>query len=60
MEPTRVYFKYNNFSYVTSGYAITEFSNEEWQSPAKARKLDALKKAAADLDDPALEQRKKQ
>jgi hypothetical protein len=60
MEPTRVYFKYNNFSYVTSGYAISEFSSEEWQSPAKTRKLDALKKAAADLDDPALEQRKKQ
>jgi len=60
MEPTRVYFKYNNFSYVTSGYAISEFSNEEWQSPAKTRKLDAFKKAAADLDDPALDQRKKQ
>ena len=60
MEPTRVYFKYNNFSYVTSGYAISEFSNEEWQSPAKTRKLDALKKAAAELDDPALEVRKRQ
>ena len=60
MEPTRVYFKYNDFSYATRGYAISEFSNEEWQSPAKTRKLDALKKAAADLDDPALEQRKKQ
>jgi len=60
MEPTRVYFEYNAFSYVTRGYASSEFSDAVWQSPAKTRKLDALQKAAADLADPALEARKRQ
>ena len=60
MEPTRIYFEYNAYSYVTRKYASTDFSDEEWQSPAKTQKLDALRKAAADLSDPALEVRKRQ
>jgi hypothetical protein len=59
-EPTRIYFEYNTDTYVTRRYAINDFSDEEWQSPAKTRKLEALQKVAADLNDPALEVRKHQ
>jgi hypothetical protein len=60
MEPTRIYFEYNTYSYVTRRYASNDFSDEEWKSPAKTRKLEAFKKMAAELDDPALELRKPQ
>jgi hypothetical protein len=60
MEPARIYFEYNTYSYVTRRYANKDFSDQEWKSPSKTRKLEALKKMAADLDDPALEQRKRQ
>jgi len=59
MEPPRIYFEYSEYSYVTHAYSNASFSDEEWQSPAKTRKLDLLKKAAADLDDPALQVRKR-
>jgi len=60
MEPARVYFEYNTYSYVTRRYASNDFSDQEWKSPEKTRKLEALKKIAAELDDPALELRKRQ
>ncbi|MBV8549789.1 MAG: hypothetical protein JOY54_00710 [Acidobacteriaceae bacterium] len=58
MEPPRIYFEYSEYSYLTHGYSNASFSDEEWQSPTKTRKLEMLKKAAADLDDPALQVRK--
>ena len=60
MEPARIYFEYTPVSYMTQRYAGTDFSDAEWQSPAKARKLESLQKLAADLDDPALAARKAQ
>jgi hypothetical protein len=60
MEPTRIYFEYTPASYVTQRYAGSDFSDTEWQSTAKARKLESLQKLAADLDDPALAARKAQ
>jgi hypothetical protein len=45
---------------VTRRYASNDFSDQEWKSPEKTRKLEALKKMAAELDDPALELRKRQ
>jgi hypothetical protein len=60
MEPARIYFEYTPASYVTQRYAGGDFSDAEWQSPAKARKLASLQKLAADLDDPALAARKAQ
>ena len=54
LEPTRIYFEYNNYSYLTHRYAVNDFSDEVWQSPAKTWKLEALQKLAADLNDPAL------
>jgi hypothetical protein len=59
-EPTRIYFAYSTDSYVTHSYAANEFSDAEWQSPEKTRKLEALEKLAADLNDPAGEARKHQ
>lgn len=59
-EPARIYFAYTAYSYVTRRYTTNDFSDEEWQSPAKTRKLEALQKVAADLNDPALEARKHQ
>ncbi|HLJ88039.1 MAG TPA: hypothetical protein VKZ53_14550 [Candidatus Angelobacter sp.] len=58
-EPARIYFEYNNLTYTTRKYASNDFSDQEWQAPEKTRKIEALKKAAAELSDPALEQRKK-
>lgn len=60
LEPTRIYFEYNNYSYLTHRYAVNDFSDEVWQSPAKTWKLEALQKLAADLNDPALQARKLQ
>jgi len=59
-EPTRIYFEYTTSSYVTHRYASSDFSDKEWQSPAKSRKLESLQKLATDLDDPALAARKGQ
>ena len=58
-EPTRVFFEYSAYSYVTGKYASSDFSDKEWQAPEKTRKLEGLRKAAAALDDPALGQRKR-
>jgi hypothetical protein len=58
MEPQRIYFEYSTHSYVTRRYANNEFSDAEWQSSAKASKLEALRKLALELNDPALEARK--
>jgi hypothetical protein len=60
LEPTRIYFEYNNYSYLTHRYAVNDFSDEVWQSPAKTWKLEALQKLAADLNDPALQALKHQ
>jgi hypothetical protein len=43
---------------VTRRYANTEFSDAEWQSADKTGKLEALRKLASELNDPALEARK--
>jgi hypothetical protein len=59
-EPSRIYFEYNNYSYTTRRYAGSVFSDQEWQSPEKLRKLEMFKKAAADLDNPAMDARKRQ
>jgi hypothetical protein len=59
-EPTRIYFAYSNATYTTQRYASGVFSEQEWQSPEKNRKIEAFKKAAADLDDPAKAQRKQE
>lgn len=58
IEPQRIYFEYTTHSYVTRPYANGEFSNAEWQSPEKTIKLEALRKLASELSDPALEARK--
>lgn len=60
LEPSRIYFDYSNYSYLTRRYAMYDFSDQEWQSPAKTRKLEALQKLASDLNDPAGEARKHQ
>ena len=59
-EPSRIYFEYNDYTYTTHRYANSVFSDREWQSPESARKLELYKKAAADLDNPAKEERKRQ
>jgi hypothetical protein len=58
MEPQRIYFEYSTHSYVTRRYANNEFSDAEWQSPEKTNKVEALRKLASELNDPALEARK--
>jgi hypothetical protein len=58
MEPQRIFFEYNTLSYVTRRYASSEFSDAEWQAPEKTGKLEALRKLASELNDPALEARK--
>ena len=58
MEPQRIYFEYSSHSYVTRRYANSEFSDAEWQSVEKTGKLEALRKLASELNDPALEARK--
>jgi hypothetical protein len=59
-EPSRIYFQYNNFTYTTHRYPNSVFADQEWQSPERTRKLEALKKAAAELSNPAMEERKRQ
>lgn len=59
-EPTRIYFAFNNFTYTTRRYAGATFSSQEWQSPESARKLNALKNAAQELNDPAKEMQKRE
>ena len=59
-EPSRIYFAYNNFTYTTRSYPNNIFADQEWQSPERTRKLEALKKAAAELNNPAMEERKRQ
>jgi len=58
MEPQRIYFEYSTQSFLTRRYASNEFSDAEWQSPEKTRKLEALRRLALELSDPALETRK--
>jgi hypothetical protein len=59
-EPSRIYFEYNNYTHTTRRYTSAAFSDREWQSPESARKLEMLKKAATELDDPSMDQRKRQ
>jgi hypothetical protein len=59
-EPGRIYFAYNQLTYTTRRYANSAFSDREWTSQERQSKLDLLKKAAADLNSPALEERKQQ
>lgn len=61
-EPSRVYFEYNNFTYTTKSYSNTAFSDKEWQSPERTRKLELMQKAAQQLEDnaAAMEARKQQ
>lgn len=48
-EPTRIYFAYNTYSYTTGNYALTAFSNAEWQSSAKTALWNAYTKATATI-----------
>jgi hypothetical protein len=57
-EPQRIYFEYSTYSYVTRRYANNEFSDAEWQSVEKTSKLNALRKVASELNDPAVQARK--
>jgi hypothetical protein len=59
-EPSRIYFQYNNFTYMTRRYSNSIFSDKEWTSPEKDRKLGALRRAAEELNRPEMEQRKRQ
>jgi hypothetical protein len=59
-EPGRIYFAYNQLTYMTHRYHNDTFSNREWTSPERQRKVELLKKAAEDLNSPDLEQRKRQ
>ena len=59
-EPARIYFEYNSYSYITRKYASSDFSDKEWQSPEKTAKIEALRKAATELENPELERRKRQ
>lgn len=59
-EPSRIYFESNNYTYTTRRYTSAAFSDREWQSPESTRKLEMLKKAATELDNPAMDERKRQ
>jgi hypothetical protein len=59
-EPTQIYFQHNDFSYTTRRYSNNMFSDREWVSPERTRKLEALRRAAEHLNSPDLEQRKRQ
>ena len=61
-EPSRVYFEYNNFTYTTKSYSNSAFSDKEWQSPERTRKLALMQKTAQQLEDnaAAMEVRKQQ
>jgi hypothetical protein len=58
-EPGRIYFAYTQLTYVTNRYRNSTFSDREWTSPERQSKVELLKKAAADLNSPALEERKR-
>jgi hypothetical protein len=45
-EPTSISFTYNNYIYTTQKYANNAFSDAEWQSPQKTRRLEMEKKMA--------------
>jgi hypothetical protein len=38
-----IFFAYNNYSHKTRKYANTVFSDAEWQSPEKTRRLELLR-----------------
>lgn len=59
-EPARIYFAYNELAYTTKGYRKNAFSDQEWTSPERQSKMELLRKAAAALNSPALEERKQQ
>ncbi len=59
-EPSRIYFEFNNLTYTTRRYANGVFSDQPWQSPESARKLEMFKKAAAELNNPEMDARKRQ
>jgi hypothetical protein len=59
-EPARIYFAYNDYSFTTQQYSSGSFSDQEWQSPERTRKLEMFKKAATDLDNPEMDLRKRQ
>jgi len=59
-EPGRIYFAYNQLTYTTNRYRNDVFSYREWSSPEQQSKLELLRKAAADLNSPTLEERKQQ
>ena len=59
-EPGRIYFAYNQLTYTTNRYRNDAFSVREWSSPEQQAKLELLKKAAADLNSPTLEERKQE
>jgi hypothetical protein len=46
-EPRRIYFEYDTHSYTTRSYALSAFSNDEWQSPEKTQVLEAHRRLAA-------------
>jgi hypothetical protein len=46
-EPGHIYFAHDNYSYTTQSYPLSAFSDAEWQSPQKTRRLEMLKKIAA-------------
>lgn len=48
-EPTRIYFEYATYSYTTRSYALSAFSDAEWQSPEKKQILDAYSKLTAQM-----------
>ncbi len=56
-EPSKIYFEYAEHTYTTQRYAGAVFSDQEWQSPERTRKLEMLKRAAAEMDNPTMTQK---
>jgi hypothetical protein len=54
-EPVRMLFEYNELSYTTRSYRLSDFSDQEWQSPAKDAKLAMYRQVAEERDDPSNE-----
>jgi hypothetical protein len=48
-EPSWIYFEYNTYSFTTRNYALSTFSDAEWQSPAKTAMWAAYMKATANI-----------
>jgi hypothetical protein len=46
-EPTQIYFAYNNYTYTTQRYPNSAFSDAEWQSPEKDRRLEMEERVQA-------------